>query len=100
MSSPDTGAPETADSAFAEPTPVILPLEDVLDLHAFAPKEIPEVVAGFPEIRLIHGKGIGVQRERIRMLLQVHPLVEEFRDAPAERGHWGATIVRLRRSDH
>jgi dsDNA-specific endonuclease/ATPase MutS2 len=88
-----------------DPGPVDLPVEDHLDLHAFSPQEILEVVRsyleeaaarGFPEVRLIHGKGIGFQRERIRELLAGHPLVESFADAPAERGHWGATVVRLR----
>jgi dsDNA-specific endonuclease/ATPase MutS2 len=88
-----------------DPAPVVLPVEDSLDLHPFAPREIPDVVAayleeaaarGFREVRLIHGKGIGVQRERIRALLSRHPRVESFADAPAERGHWGATVVRLR----
>lgn len=82
-----------------------MPVEPVLDLHAFPPREIPDVVQsyleeahirGFREVRLIHGKGIGVQRERIRSLLAGHPLVERFADAGAERGHWGATLVWLR----
>jgi DNA-nicking Smr family endonuclease len=85
--------------------PQRIPIEDALDLHAFAPRDIPEVVRdyldeaaarGFREVRLIHGKGIGFQRERVRRLLETHPSVEAFHDAPAERGHWGATIVRLR----
>ncbi len=84
---------------------VRIPIEDALDLHPFSPREIPDVVEtyldeasalGFREVRLIHGKGIGVRRERIRALLETHPLVESFGDAPAERGHWGATIVRLK----
>ena len=82
-----------------------LPIEDALDLHAFAPSEIPDVVRsyleeaclrGFREVRLIHGRGIGVQRDRVRRTLEGHPAVEAYGDAPAERGHWGATIVRLR----
>ena len=89
---------EGAEEAF------VLPVEPVLDLHAFHPGEIPDVVAsyleeahrhGFREVRLVHGKGIGVQRARVQSLLARHPLVEGFADAPAERGHWGATIVRL-----
>jgi len=84
----------------------VLPIEDALDLHPFAPREIPDVVAsyldaaqekGFREVRLIHGRGIGVQRERVRALLARHPEVEGFGDAPAPRGGWGATVVRLRR---
>ncbi len=84
---------------------VVLPVEDVLDLHPFAPEEIPSVVesyleaaweAGFREVRLIHGKGIGVQRERVRrLLLDRHPLVLRYADAPPERGGWGATLAWL-----
>ena len=88
----------------AEPT-ISLPVTDALDLHAFHPRQIPEVVTdyldeaaalGFREVRLIHGKGIGFQRERVRQVLATHPRVEWFGDAPAGRGHWGATLVRLR----
>jgi DNA-nicking Smr family endonuclease len=82
-----------------------MPVGDSLDLHAFTPKDIPDVVdsylqaaveKGWSEVRLIHGKGTGFQRERVRKLLEIHPLVSGYADAPAERGHWGATIVRLR----
>lgn len=85
--------------------PVIIPIEDHLDLHPFQPKEIPSVVeeyldqckdAGFREVRLIHGKGKGVQRNIIRALLEKHANVESFRDAPLEAGSWGATIVKLK----
>lgn len=85
--------------------PVDVPIEDALDLHPFAPSEIPSVVesyleaaaeAGFEEVRLIHGRGRGVQRERVHRVLASHPLVCEMRDAPPERGGWGATVVRLR----
>lgn len=89
------------------PDPIVLPLEDSLDLHAFQPKEIPSVVkeyllechsAGFPEVRLIHGKGIGVQRNIVRALLEKHPLVASFKDAPPEAGGWGSTLVVLKSS--
>ncbi|MBI2490484.1 MAG: Smr/MutS family protein [Candidatus Rokubacteria bacterium] len=85
--------------------PVPIPIEDALDLHAFAPRDIPAVVAdyldaaharGFTEVRLIHGRGIGVQRRIVRSVLAAHPLVAGFADAPPERGGWGATLVRLR----
>jgi dsDNA-specific endonuclease/ATPase MutS2 len=87
------------------PEEIVLPLEDAIDLHPFRPKEIASVVesyleeavaAGFEEVRLIHGRGIGVQREIIRSLLSKHPAVLEFADAAAGRGGWGATVVRLR----
>ena len=82
----------------------ILPLEDFIDLHPFRPREIPDVVAsyleaaveaGFEEVRVIHGRGIGFQRERVRSVLERHPQVAGFCDAPPERGGWGATVVRL-----
>ncbi len=85
--------------------PVVIPIEDALDLHSFAPRDIPSVVesyleaahdAGFGEVRLIHGRGIGVQRTRVRQVLAAHPLVAAFRDAPPDRGGLGATLVRLR----
>ena len=89
-----------------EPDPVSVPIEDSLDLHAFAPKDIRPVVdeylkealaRGFSEVRLIHGRGIGVQRASVQRLLEGHPLAERFFDAPPERGGWGATVVVLRR---
>ena len=85
--------------------PVPIPIEDALDLHAFAPRDIPSVVAeylqaararGFTEVRLIHGRGRGVQRTIVQSVLAGHPLVAGYADAPPERGGWGATIVRLR----
>ena len=88
-----------------EARPVIVPIEDSLDLHAFAPRDVASVVAeylpqalarGFPEVRLIHGRGRGVQRAMLRALLAGHPLVASCFDAPPGRGGWGATIVVLR----
>ena len=85
--------------------PVPIPIEDSLDLHAFAPRDVPSVVdeylrearaRGFAEVRLIHGRGIGVQRAVVQSLLARHPLVASYADAPGERGGWGATVVRLR----
>lgn len=85
--------------------PIELPIEDALDLHSFAPRDIPGVVEsyleaarerGLLEVRLIHGKGTGVQRERVRATLSRLDWVLTFADAPAGRGHWGATVVRLR----
>jgi len=82
--------------------PVVIPIEDALDLHAFAPREIPSVVesyleaaveAGFREVRLIQGRG--VQRRRVHEVLAASPLVERFADAPPGRGGWGATVVWL-----
>ena len=85
--------------------PVRLPIEDALDLHPFAPAEVQSVVeeylhaahaAGFREVRLIHGRGIGVQRAIVRSLLTTHRLVAGYADAPEDRGGRGATLVRLR----
>ena len=86
------------------PEVVEIPLEDFIDLHPFRPRDVSSVVesyleqaveAGFREVRLIHGRGIGVQREIVRKLLTKHPAVDSFTDAPPGRGGWGATIVRL-----
>lgn len=85
--------------------PFEIPIEDALDLHTFRPKETAAVVEdylaeaaarGFTEVRLIHGRGIGVQREIVRKTLARSPHVLGFGDAPPERGGWGATVVRLR----
>lgn len=87
--------------------PVILPLEDSIDLHPFAPKDIPSVVeeylaqciaAGLSEVRIIHGRGVGVQRNIVRSLLEKHPRIDSFQDAPAEAGGWGATVVILKKA--
>jgi len=87
--------------------PVVVPIDDAIDLHPFAPRDIPSVVeayleaaheAGFIEVRLIHGRGRGVQRARVRQVLSTHPLVAWFRDATPERGGLGATVVGLRRA--
>jgi dsDNA-specific endonuclease/ATPase MutS2 len=86
------------------PDPVVVEFRDVLDLHAIPPKQVREVVEeylqeafrrGVPYLRIIHGKGIGVQRDLIRSLLAKTPFVIEYKDAPAEAGGWGATIVTL-----
>ncbi len=85
--------------------PVHLPIEDVFDLHAVSPKDTEGVVeeylleahrAGFKALRIIHGRGIGVQREIVRKILTRTPFVASFRDAPAEAGGWGATIITLK----
>jgi DNA-nicking Smr family endonuclease len=81
--------------------PVELPIEDSLDLHPFPPREIPGLVQeylyqavqrGFREVRLIHGKGIGVQRRMVHSILADHPHVVAFRDA-ADRGSTTVTLV-------
>ncbi|HTS02025.1 MAG TPA: Smr/MutS family protein [Thermoanaerobaculia bacterium] len=86
-------------------TPVRIPVEDALDLHPFRPGETAAAVAayvaaaaesGFREVRLIHGRGIGVQRAIVRSALERSPDVVSFADATPERGGWGATIAVLR----
>lgn len=84
--------------------PVAVPVEDALDLHSFHPREIPEVVeeylfcarqAGLREVRLIHGRGQGVQRARVRKVASHSPGVVGIQEATPDRGGWGATIVIL-----
>ncbi len=79
-----------------------VPLEDTIDLHAFHPRDIPSVVeeyifaaaeAGLVEVRLIHGRGQGIQRGIVQQALDRHPRVVEFWDDP--RSHLGATVARL-----
>jgi dsDNA-specific endonuclease/ATPase MutS2 len=86
------------------PEPVRLEIEDVIDLHTIAPKEVKRAVeeylleareAGFLSLRIIHGKGKGVQREMVRKILARTPFVEGWTDAPPEAGGLGATIVFL-----
>jgi DNA-nicking Smr family endonuclease len=100
----DDDAIDAAEDADADEVPVV-PIEDSIDLHGFQPRDIPSVVEeyvraaaekGFREVRLIHGRGIGFQRQRVREVLASCPEVERFADAPATRGGWGATLAWLR----
>ena len=83
--------------------PKRIPIEDTLDLHAFAPRDIPSVVeeylraaheAGLREVRLIHGRGKGIQRAIVQALLEKNPVVDSFDDAPDS--HLGATVAVLK----
>jgi len=84
--------------------PIEVPIEDSLDLHSFLPRDIPAVVSEylasarlkFREVRVIHGRGVGVQRENVRRLLEARGDVARYFDAPAERGGRGATVVVFR----
>ncbi len=85
--------------------PARIPITDVFDLHTVAPREVRDVLEayleeahrlGFEHLRIIHGRGIGVQREIVRSVLSKTPFVVSFSDAPAEAGGWGATIVTLK----
>ena len=86
------------------PEPVVLEIRDVIDLHPIPPRQIKAVVTeylssaherGFRYVRIIHGKGIGTQREMVRAILARTPFVVTFSDAPPEAGGWGATIAEL-----
>jgi len=88
-----------------EDEPLRIPVTDVFDLHTVRPQEVKEVVEAYLEeanrlglkaLRIIHGRGIGVQREMVRAVLARTPFVLSFQDAPSEAGGWGATIVTLR----
>ena len=85
--------------------PIRIPVTDVLDLHSVPAKDMQGVVEeylieahrlGYKVLRIIHGRGIGVQREMVRAVLKRTSFVESFGDAPAEAGGWGATLVTLR----
>ena len=86
------------------PEPVAIEIRDIIDLHTIPPRDVQRVVAeylleahraGFRSVRIIHGKGIGVQREMVRSILARTPFVEDWTDAPPEAGGLGATIARL-----
>jgi Smr domain-containing protein len=90
------------------PEVVTIEFRDVIDLHSIPPRQVRAVVEDYIEeahrrgascLRIIHGKGIGVQREMVRSILQRASYVVDFRDAPAEAGSWGATVVTLRVDD-
>jgi dsDNA-specific endonuclease/ATPase MutS2 len=90
------------------PEPIRIEIRDVFDLHTIAPRDVKRVVeeyllearrAGFRSVRIIHGKGVGTQREMVRSLLARTPFVENWTDAPPEAGGWGATIARLKSKD-
>lgn len=85
--------------------PIRIPITDTFDLHTIHPREAAAVVEAYLEeaaslglktVRIIHGRGIGVQREIVRAVLARSPLVRSCHDAPPEAGGWGATIAILR----
>ena len=88
------------DDHFDEPFEI--EITDSLDLHAFHPRDIKAVVVeylkearkkGFPVVRIVHGKGVGVQRETVRKVLAETEFVKSFKNAPEFSGSWGATIA-------
>ena len=85
--------------------PIQIPIEDVLDLHTFRPQDIADLLenyfdecikTGIFSVRVIHGKGKGIQKKQVRRILQKNPQVKSFKDAPPEAGGWGATLVELK----
>jgi dsDNA-specific endonuclease/ATPase MutS2 len=85
--------------------PIRIPITDVFDLHSVPPRDVQPIVEeyleeahrlGLKALRIIHGRGIGVQREMVRSILARTPFVESFGDAPGEAGGWGATLITLR----
>lgn len=107
MRSDDPEGPDRPDGGedALEPEPVELPITDELDLHSFPPREVPSLVrdwldeayaAGFRRVRIVHGRGVGVQRKTVRTLLERDPRVVRFGDADPGAGGWGATWAELR----
>jgi 16S rRNA (guanine527-N7)-methyltransferase len=87
--------------------PIRIPIEDVLDLHTFLPKDIPSLLneylnacrdVGIESVRVIHGKGKGQLKHHVHGLLEKHPTVASFSEAPSSAGGWGATVVELRKT--
>jgi len=86
--------------------PIIMQIEDEIDLHTFLPKEVPDLLpeyfracieSGIFAVRVIHGKGQGMLKSKVRSILKKCPLVQSFNDASPEAGGWGATLVQLNR---
>lgn len=86
--------------------PMVMPIEDVLDLHTFRPAEVKDLLDDYfracrkkriYSVRIIHGKGQGILKKRVEGILRKHPLVVSFQAAPAGAGGWGATQVQLKK---
>lgn len=93
------------DGFYEEPEAIELEITDILDLHTFSPREVKALVRdyldlayekGLRQLRIIHGKGTGVQRRIVRSILEKHPRVEAYGDPPGQAGGWGATWVSLK----
>ncbi len=83
-----------------------MPIDGTLDLHTFSPGDISSLIpeylnecrnADIMEVRIVHGKGMGILRKSVHAILKRMDMVESYALAPAHRGHWGATIVKLRK---
>ncbi len=94
-----------SDEDFDNEPAVKIPIDGILDLHTFSPREIRDLIddyieecleAGLSDIRIIHGKGKGILRDRVYSILKRHPMVESFVQAPLEAGGWGAVLVKLK----
>jgi dsDNA-specific endonuclease/ATPase MutS2 len=101
---PDAGEWDATEELDPFPEPVRVEIRDVFDLHAIAPRDVKRVVeeylreahaAGYRSVRIIHGKGKGIQRETVRAVLSRTPFVEAWTDAPPQAGGWGATVAHL-----
>ena len=84
---------------------VKIPINGILDLHTFSPREIKNLIddyieecleVGLSDIRIIHGKGKGILRDRVYSILKRHSMVTSFVQAPSEAGGWGAVLVNLK----
>ncbi|MFH1117402.1 MAG: Smr/MutS family protein [Pseudomonadota bacterium] len=94
------------DDTWRENDPIEIPIDGVLDLHTFSPREVGTLLEDYigeclarniHDLRIIHGKGKGILRDRVKSILARHSRVGSFGDAPLEAGGWGATVVRLRK---
>ena len=82
-----------------------MPIQDILDLHTFNPKDLPDLLVDYFEacidadiysVRIVHGKGRGILKKRVQGLLKKNSMVKTFQDAPPEAGGWGSTLVELK----
>ena len=96
---------EPIEPAIWDPEPVVVPITDELDLPTFNPRDLavllPEYLTacreqGITSVRIVHGKGHGILRQRVHAILKKDARVLSFGDAPAEAGGWGATRVNLK----
>jgi len=87
--------------------PIEIPIDGILDLHTFNPKEVKPLLYDYINacrekrifsLRIIHGKGTGVLKKRVQKIIEAHPDVDFFSDAPHDAGGWGATLVELKKS--